>query len=330
MYRFKSALLFVGLLAIGSSVAGAPANRERVDLDKLDDVTFAIWASGDGNQSASQVTCAVSANTNKPQPDPGDTTFPYDFKVTDLSAASDYYLYLDGNENNTGNARIAAGFRHRDILSGSGYESLSQDVYDGHDHDGQFKNCMEGNNSELEVSINATELAMAQAGRYTGSFRGQIRGGLNGTTTSSQDFQVTIDVTDMVRISSMDNIDLGSWAGGGDINATETFCVYSNNASAAYNVMITSQHQDGAANFFLVNADGSANVPYVLMFNDSAGGGTGATVGGSALSGNGTNNSVDCGGADNAMLTVKITEPDLASVPADSYSDTLTLVVSPE
>lgn len=127
----------------------------------------------------------------------------------------------------------------------------------------------------------------------------------------------------------MDNIDLGSWPGG-DINATETFCVYSNNASAAYNVMITSQNQDGAANFSLVNSDGSASVPYALMFNDSAGGGAGATVGGSALSGTGTNNSVDCGGADNAMLTVKIAEPDLASVPADSYNDTLTLVVSPE
>lgn len=330
MYRIASMLLFTGLLVMGNPAAGAPApgNEEYVNLDRLNDVTFAIWGNGDGNQAASQVTCAASADTNSPQPSSG-TTLPYDFKVSDLSAGSGYYLYLDGDDTNTGNARIAIGFRHRDVIAGTGYESLSEDVYDAHDHDGQFKNCSTGDNSELEVSINATELTLARAGRYSGTFRGEIRGGLNGTTTSAQDFQVTIDVTDMVRISSMDNIGLGSWAGG-NINATETFCVYSNNASAAYNITIMSLNQDGAANFFVVNADASASVPYALFFNDNTGGGAGTTVGSASISGTGTNTSVDCGGGDNARLTVNIAEPDLASAPTDSYNDTLTLVVSPE
>ncbi|MEX2489797.1 MAG: hypothetical protein WD356_09775 [Pseudomonadales bacterium] len=334
-----SICFIMGLIVTHSVMAGpAPGpggppgggGEEHVDLDPLNDFVFATWGSGDGNQAASQVGCAASANTNRPSPQPGDETLPYDFKVTNASGGAGFYIYLDGNNANSGNSRLAIQFRHRDLMAGSGAEYLTHDVFDTHDHDGQFKNCMDGDNSQLEVSINEAELAAVRAGNYTGSFSAEIRGGVNGTTTSAEDFQVSIDVTDMVRISSMDNIDLGSWEGTGSINATETFCVYSNNDSASYNISISSPNQDGSANFYLVNSDTSAQVFYLLSFNDNVGGGAGSMVSDVAISGTGANNSIDCDGGDNAKLTVDIAETNLTNVPADAYGDTLTLVVSPE
>ncbi len=323
-------MLLAGLWGYAS--AALCASSDFVELGILQDFSFAMWASGDGDQSAAQVTCAASADTNKTNPRPRDqaSRFPYDHRVSDLAPSPGYYVYLNNDTTNTGNARIAAVIRHRDVIEGTGYESLNDDIYDSHAHDGQFRNCLNGDNSELSLTINAAELEKARAGSYTGNFRAEIRGGLSGTTTDAKDFRVTIDVANLVKISSLQNIDLGSWSGTGAVDVTAPFCVYSNNASAAYNITITSPNQDASANFFLVDAGATAQIPYTLWFKDDTTPGMGVTVSDLPISGTGNNSATNCAGLDNAKLSLTISQPDLEVVPPDVYGDTLTLLVAPE
>ncbi|MBD3646368.1 MAG: hypothetical protein HUJ31_02690 [Pseudomonadales bacterium] len=78
------------------------------------------------------------------------------------------------------------------------------------------------------------------------------------------------------------------------------------------------------------NVDTSASIPFSLWFNDSTSGGMGTTVGNLSISGVGDNTTADCGGTDNAKLTVTIDEADLSAAVPDAYGDTLTLMVAPE
>ena len=72
--------------------------------------------------------------------------------------------------------------------------TLSDDIYDSHYHEGQFKNCMDGKNSELKMTLTSTELQKAKAGSYSGFFRAGAQGGSSGTAVSTSDFKVSISV----------------------------------------------------------------------------------------------------------------------------------------
>ena len=69
-------------------------------------------------------------------------------------------------------------------------------------------------------------------------------------------------------------------------------------------------------------------IGYGITFADSIGG-AGTTVGVAAIPGTGDNSGIDCGGADNAQITVDFLEADLRPAKSDSYSDTITLLVAP-
>ncbi|MBD3649620.1 MAG: hypothetical protein HUJ31_19680, partial [Pseudomonadales bacterium] len=241
MRRSAPYLLLLGLSCHTGMTLAAPS-ADFVDVGVLSDVVFAAWAAGDGDQVAVQLHCIASADTSKPNPAPKDqaSQYPYNFRISDLGAPAGYYLYLNGDDTATGNARVAVQFQHRDVLEGTGFELLSDGGYDIHPHLGQFKNCSNGNNSEVTVTLNSTDLSVARGGTYTGSFRAEIRGGGTGTMTASVDFQVSITIASQVRISALDNVDLGGWMGVGGLTATETFCVYSNNAAAGYSITISS------------------------------------------------------------------------------------------
>ncbi|MBL4680916.1 MAG: hypothetical protein JKY88_09355 [Pseudomonadales bacterium] len=328
-------LILTSILTLLNASPAEAKLKDFVKLDKFSDVNLGLWASGDGDQTWTNLHCVASSNYNNkfndppPIKTPPAVHMPYQFRVKDRAAPAGYYLYLDDDDTNTGSSRLQVSFEHRDIKEGTAFEGLSDNVYDAHGHDGQFNKCKNGKNSELRLVINSAELSKARAGTYTGNFQFRVRGGSSGTKVRSRQISFTIDVAESVRISGLNNIPLGSWSGVGDLTGSETFCIYSNNAAAAYNVLISSSQQDGAGNFRLANGTLTSFINYSIRFADSALG-AGVAVGLLPLSGNGSNGQADCGGVSNARLIVDLAEVDLVGSSSDTYSDTITLLVAPE
>jgi len=296
--------------------------------DFSSDFLFGTW-SDDGSVSVSQTQCIASASTAHPNGN-GGVAFPYYVKVSNLNDTGGYYLYLDGNSANTGNSRIEVIIKHRDLFDTSGFEQLQPDTYDTHAHDGQFKNCASmGAKSELDISILSTELSQVVTGSYSGSFRLTGLGGTSGTREIDSDFSITITVNgSLVRITSVDNIALGTYAQSGNVIANERFCVYSQTGN--YALTVSSTNQDNSGNFNLLNTVSSTLLPYSLSFIDSGSGQGTSAVSNLALSGSGDSSSETCGGTNNATLTLTIDEQGLQASETGSYSDTINLTIAPE
>jgi len=144
--------------------------------------------------------------------------------------------------------------------------------------------------------------------------------------TSTGDLTITLDIANLVRVSNLNDINLGIYAGGGaGLAGADTFCVYRNGAGN-YNINMTG---DGTASAFTL-ANGANTVAYSVDFVNGA-----TTTGmatGTALAGQTGANTVSdtCGGADNVSVNVAVSNAALASAPAGNYSGVLTMVVAPE
>ena len=316
-------VIFVLSIMFWQLSEAGPTNS--ITMDKIVGGHLGTWSIGDGSQTWTSIHCVGSAKTKNANP--GD--LPYQMKVTDQDTPPGYYLYLDDIDTNICSARIQVSFGHRDIMEGTALETLSDDAYDSHAHNDQPNGCKQGKNSELQMTIPDSELSKARAGRFYGSYRATAIGGDTGTWTKEKAFSFTIDVSQSVRVSALDNIALGTWAGTGNVIGTESFCIYSNNSSAAYNISISSPQQDAGGLFRIANAGQTQFIGYDLTFADSVGG-PGTAVTGNSISGNGNNSAPMCAGDVNAELAVNLPEGNLQPAQSDSYSDTITLLIAPE
>lgn len=307
-----------------------------LDVGVINNFLFGTWAVGSGSLTDLSDHCVASSNYTDAFTDPPPVKTPpaerlaYSYKVIDKSTPAGYYMYLGSDTTNTGNATIKVNFTHADILDASGDEILQDDTYDSHGHIGGFRLCKDGDNSRLTVNINSTDLEQAQAGLYRGFFTAQAIGGSTGTDTDSNDFRVDVTIANIVRVSALDDIFIGAFAlGGANLVREETFCLYSNNAGAGYSILISGANQDVSGNFFVANAGATAFIPYQLQFKSDTTAGGGTAVSTTALTGVGTNTSSICSGVDNAKLTLTVLATDMTAALPDSFTDTLTLTVSP-
>lgn len=301
-----------------------------VNIDGASNVNFGTWVNS-GTYSSSQNLCIASANTTSWIPWRGSKTRDYRIKVSSLDNASGLFLYKNGNSAATGNQRIAVTFRHRDLIGSGGTEELSANQYDQIENTGQFFYCifLGGDNARLEVELPSGQLNSAVSGYYSGRFQLQAD---NGRAIDSQSFEVTVQVEggSDVRISGLDDIDLGRYGGAntGDISATESFCVYSSNSD--YRLSVSSMNQNGNGDFYLSSSQTGDAIPMTLRFDDSASAVSGMPVGNQSLKGRGNSSAEDCGGSDNASLNFSIMEEDLRASSSGIYSDTVILLVEPE
>jgi hypothetical protein len=154
-----------------------------LEINVINNFNFGTWAAGDASVSDFFVQCVSSSNYSDSftEPPPSKTPpaerLPYSFQVIDKAAPAGYYLYLNNDTTNVGNARIPVQLSHRDIMEGTGYEVLQDGVYDGHSHLGRFRLCKDGDNSELKVDISSVDLEQVRAGTYRGYFTTQAQGG---------------------------------------------------------------------------------------------------------------------------------------------------------
>ena len=146
-------------------------------------------------------------------------------------------------------------------------------------------------------------------------------------TTSTGDLLITLDIDSLVRVNNLDDIDLGTFAGGaGDLTGSDNFCIYRNGAGN-FNITMTGS---GAGSAFELT-DGANTLPFSVSFNN---GGANAMTASTPLAGQAgaftANDTCDSGASDNVSVDVTVANGDLASVPAGTYSGTLTMVVAPE
>lgn len=138
-------------------------------------------------------------------------------------------------------------------------------------------------------------------------------------STSTGTITITANIDQLVRISRLDDLDMGSLSPT-NLSATENFCVYSN-SSPNYQITATGSGTGGA---FAVS-DGSLELPYLLTINGNS------AASGSPLSGAGANQfSTVCGATDNATLTVLFNSTEIAAANTGTYNGVLTLTVAPE
>ena len=145
--------------------------------------------------------------------------------------------------------------------------------------------------------------------------------------TSTGDIDITLNVPNMAQISGLTDITVNYPATGGDVTRAISFCVFS--STRLYTIRATSANGDGATNTFRLHDSGNY-IPYEIDWTDDGGTATNLDHNQNLASQNTNATAVDCGGGTNTSLTLRITEAAVAAVPAASYQDNLTLLVTPQ
>ncbi len=295
-----------------------------VAVTPLADYDFGVWSPGSGTLAASRDFCAVSVvgnglvvgnNPNRMRP--------WGATLYDDSGASSAAVFRI--EHAAGGSFIDLEVRLRDLRTGA-EESLAPNVGTATDKTGDQLNCPNGGpNGRLSVRVLGSGLAAARAGSYEGQFTLEINGGPNEQQTDATTFVVRIDVPDLVRISNLNDIALGFYPGSGDMSGSDALCVYRNDPAGAYTVEASGQ---GTGNAFVLAQNGT-ELPFAVDYSDGNGWHNLAAGGAPLPAGNASSTSVDCGGATNASVRVRIQEAALADAEPGSYAGRLTLTVAP-
>lgn len=180
-------------------------------------------------------------------------------------------------------------------------------------------------------TVTALTLLAITTALASGNAVGAADGSVGSTSTGN--VSVSASLPTLVNVSSLNDIDFGSItdlssdAEAGDVS----ICVY-NNKNSDYHVKISSANNDGG-NFRLFNG-GSNYMPYDVYWYEGAF----FTEKEHALVHNTAkkmvsahNNSISCnsGSENNASLKLNLPASSLSGSPEGSYSDTLTIEVSP-
>jgi len=133
------------------------------------------------------------------------------------------------------------------------------------------------------------------------------------------------------QVSNLNDINLGSWSGSGNMTGNDPICVYkSSGGSAAFGVTGTDNSTITPGSFMFENAARTVQIPYALRWSNTATAGTGAMSDGVRRAGTGANRtSTTCGGTPNKNFSILVTSTNLPSVPAGTYTTTVSLMVGP-
>lgn len=158
-----------------------------------------------------------------------------------------------------------------------------------------------------------------------------------GSSTGSVDVVVTTGL--VTRISGLNDINLGTWSGTGDMSGSDDLCIGRSGvglfANGAYRVRLDGDGDASDINAFTLT-NGTDLLYYDVAFNDATGAGGTPVTGGvmlNAQTGFGfwqfLNVLFGCA-VNNANIEVSIPAAELLSVPAGNYTGTLTVVLIPE
>jgi len=322
LVTMKSTLINrLSALVLLSFALVAPAGAD-VSISNLDPISVNAWAGATSDLTGSDTFCTISCQggCNRASHRRDYDTAAYTNGASDgagnfyISNGSDTMLvYLDWTHPVDGTVRLTNYSVTGDTTG------LVEGAYSCADPNSQTR---------IDITLPAGELASAQAGTYSETFlvdACRIGGFFYAECTARVPFSVTLP--ELVQISRLDNLNLGTWDGVNDIQVTEQFCVF-RNGSGGFSIMTNSANASGG-NF---NLTGASTVPYTIEYAQSGGyfsvaPGVRLSSGTTGFVGEGTRN---CGGANNTSIRVTVDAADLAGQPGGSFSDTIILTVEPD
>lgn len=167
--------------------------------------------------------------------------------------------------------------------------------------------------------------ALAAIGLLVPSTGGAATDGAFGlTSTGTADISIIRGET--AQASGLEDIVLAPWTEGDTApRGTATACVYTSTGS----YQISASSSNGAGGNFRLTS-GTAFINYRVRWNDGTSGLTllsnGTPTGGFV----GDSSSLNCGGANPATIQVNITNAAISAAPTGTYSDTLTIMITPQ
>lgn len=299
-----SVWLFVALLWCGTSHAAPP---KQINVTPAAPANQSQTWLGSGAVTFTQLFCVTSQNLKN--------GMPVAYNLTATSSGSATQFYLTGASSNI---PFTATWNASALTAGVPLTGIP----------GSNLACPGTNNGTLNIQITPASLTAAAAGTYTTTLTLVFYNSANGNS-GSQTVTLTISLTvpNLIQISQLTNLNLGTFNGASGLAGSETLCIY-RNSPGNYGVTVTGQGSGGA----FVAISGANQVPLALTWND----GTGAVAlsAGTLLSGrtnaNLTSPSCSSGASNNATLGASATAASLSAASAGSYLGTLTLTVQPQ
>ncbi len=135
---------------------------------------------------------------------------------------------------------------------------------------------------------------------------------------------IRAEIPSLVRISALDDIDLGTWDGVNRMIGTEPLCVWSTTGN--YSIMGVGSGDDGA----LTITQGSHELPYRARWFDVENRRRNLKPNKLRRNRRTDATALDCNGLPTATIEIRITANALSGAPPGNYTGTLTLVVSAE
>lgn len=295
----------VGLVLVLISAPAHPAINSDINAATV----TAFW--NGGNLTLQQNFCINSRRVGGGPPQPT----PYDVTAT---GGNPFSLVLDGNT-------IPVTLSWVDLITNNS-EQLQPGITSAQNKTGSDAVCP---NARLTIFIAEADIAGNPSGIFTRDFvltLGQPPGS-GGNQQDEVVVTVQVEIPDTIRISELDDFDLGLYAGT-DINVSQTLCVFRGSGG---NYAVTAAGSGAGTSFTLT--DGTGDIPYTATWNDGSGP---AALDPGVLLGNRTNsfsNNDTCNGGtnNNVTLSVSINAVDVDAVnSAGNYSGTLTLLVEME
>lgn len=177
--------------------------------------------------------------------------------------------------------------------------------------------------NKIEKAIKGILVASALA--TTGAAIAATDGTLGLTSTGT--VNITVSTGDQIQISGMVDI-VGGHVVGSDFVGTTPVCIYKNGADNTFRINADSNFAGGGFN--LADGGGANPVAYTVNYFDGAGNTTAMVENTDVAVDNANDQATDCSSG-NAAQTFTITAADAAlqAVPAGTYTDTLTILVTP-
>lgn len=282
----------------------------RVDITPVAPVQNFIWSTG--NIVVVQDFCVAS--TFSPQPQSTDV-IPYRVEVTGPLAV------LNGAN------QVPAVSQWTDLVTSS-TTTLAASTPTGYVMTGKLANCPGGNNGRLTLTFTEAAITSVPPGFYQQDFIVIVGNTGNGRAVFQAILTVSIDIPDSVRVSQLNDIDLGTFSGL-DLNGSDSFCVF-RASGLPYAVTLTGSGTGGI--FSLTN--GATEIPLTVTWNDGVGAvpvspGVLLSTRVNSFSGNSHCNN---GAGNNATIGVGATAATVAasSPTSGSYVGTITMIVELE
>lgn len=185
-------------------------------------------------------------------------------------------------------------------------------------------------NIQQLVKISTLGILMSSAGSFAAN-------GTCSTGSCTAAAQVSGVIPGLILITGLgdglDQFDLGIFdpASPSDMIATDTFCVFRNEASGTYAIKLEGDGGSTATTDFKINDGGANDLVYTVKYNDDS---TSALVAyatpGTTLTGQSANTSPVCANGITAGLEITVAQADAGAASAGTYTGDLTVTVTVE